>query len=53
MIGIVLIIILVFLYCYYEPYIDITDTTIILWYGSKEKRNYKVLWSKNNKENDY
>lgn len=30
-----------------DPYLDVTDTHIILWYNQKYRRAYKILWKKN------
>ena len=44
--GIIIIGIILILYVYYKPYIDITDTSIILWYNKNKERVYKILWER-------
>lgn len=41
--GFLIITILVLL-IYYNPYFDIQEDKILLWYGRGNKRNYKILW---------
>lgn len=47
---ITLFIILILLYFYFEPYVDITNDLIILWYdkgfGNNRVRTYKILWKR-------
>ena len=47
---IVILIILIYLYIHYKPYLDFTSDKIILWYnkgsGVNKKRVYKILFGK-------
>lgn len=46
MLGFIIIFILLGLFIYYDPYIDIQEDQIIFWYSNQENRKYKILWSK-------
>lgn len=34
------------IYIYYDPYVDITEDSILLWYNKSGIRKYIVLWSR-------
>lgn len=34
-------------YIYYDPYVDITEDNVLLWYNDKGYREYIILWSRN------
>lgn len=46
MIFFVVLIILLGLFIYYDPYIDITENQILFWYNKKDNREYIILWKK-------
>lgn len=46
MIFFIIIIILIGLLIYYDPYIDITENKILFWYNKKDNREYIILWEK-------
>lgn len=46
MIVFIIIYIIVVAYIYYDPYIDITEDSILLWYSKSDNREYVVLWSR-------
>lgn len=44
MIGIIVIGVIIGAWLYYDPYIDITEDSILMWYNKKGAREYIVLW---------
>lgn len=47
MLAIILAIVLIIAFIYYDPYVDITEDNILLWYNGKGYREYIILWSRN------
>lgn len=33
-------------YIYYDPYVDITENNVLLWYNKSGNREYIILWSR-------
>lgn len=33
-------------YIYYDPYVDITEDNVLLWYNKSGNREYIILWSR-------
>lgn len=48
MIALLVIVALIGAFAYFDPYVDIDENSILLWYNTKDCRNYIVLWSKEN-----
>ena len=44
MIALIIIAILLAVFAYFDPYIDITEDMVLLWYNKKKTREYIVLW---------
>lgn len=44
MLWLIITLILLGLFAYYDPYIDIQEDQIILWYSNQENRKYTILW---------
>lgn len=49
MVTFVIIGIIFFIYICFEPYIDVTENNIILWYDSGGDRDFIILWSRETK----
>ena len=47
MLAIILAIVLIIAFIYYDPYVDITEDNVLLWYNGKGYREYIILWSRN------
>lgn len=47
MLAIILAIVLIIAFIYYDPYVDIIEDNVLLWYNGKGYREYIILWSRN------
>lgn len=41
-----IIVCITFAYIYYDPYVDITEDNVLLWYNKSGNREYIILWSR-------
>lgn len=48
MIALILIAALIAAFAYFDPYVDINEDSVLLWYNTKDCRNYIILWSRKN-----
>lgn len=48
MIAFIIICLLFIAYIYYDPYVDIAEDSVLLWYNKKSNREYIILWSRKN-----
>lgn len=46
MIASIIVYIMVAAYIYYDPYVDITEDNVLLWYNKSGNREYIILWSR-------
>lgn len=46
MIASIIVYIMVAAYIYYDPYVDITEDNVLLWYHKSGNREYIILWSR-------
>lgn len=46
MIAFIIICLLFIAYIYYDPYVDIAEDSVLLWYNKKSNREYIILWSR-------
>lgn len=46
MLAIILAIVLIIAFIYYDPYVDITEDNVLLWYNKSGNREYIILWSR-------
>ena len=46
MIAFIMICLIFIAYIYYDPYVDITEDSVLLWYNTKTDRKYIILWSR-------
>lgn len=48
MIAFIIVCIMFAAYIYYDPYVDITEDNVLLWYNKSGNREYIILWSRKN-----
>lgn len=46
MIAFIIVCIMFAAYIYYDPYVDITEDNVLLWYNKSGNREYIILWSR-------
>lgn len=46
MIAFIIICLIFIAYIYYDPYVDVTEDSVLLWYNTKIDREYIILWSR-------
>lgn len=46
MIAFIIICLLFVVYIYYDPYVDIEEGSVLLWYNKNSNREYIILWSR-------
>lgn len=44
--ALIVLVAIVSAYIYFDPYVDIDDDSIFIWYNWKGHRSYYVLWSR-------